>query len=112
MATPAVIFWYFEIKISQQVLPTAATLTPQAVLMAWRVAVICTERGTDIECYCVCCEGLAEGSMEILRKTMNYGPDTLAKQKIHAVCTTYVHIFLSYKRFPLLTNDNFTVVVD
>ena len=29
-------------RISQQVLPTAATPTPQSVLMAWRVAVIRT----------------------------------------------------------------------
>jgi len=27
----------------------------------WRKAI---ERGTDTECYCVCCEGLAEGNRE------------------------------------------------
>jgi hypothetical protein len=42
-----------DFKISQQVLPTTATPTPQSVWMAWRVAVIRTERGTDTECYCV-----------------------------------------------------------
>jgi len=31
-------------RISQQVLPTSATLPPQSVLMAWQAAVICTER--------------------------------------------------------------------
>jgi len=34
------------------------TPTPQSVLMAWRVAVICRERGKVTECYCVGSEGL------------------------------------------------------
>jgi hypothetical protein len=50
-------------KISLLVLPTAATPTPQSDLMAWRAAVICTERRTDIEYYSVCCEDLADGNI-------------------------------------------------
>ena len=34
------------------------------------------ERGTDTECYWVCCEGLAEGNIQTLwRVTVNYSPD-------------------------------------
>jgi len=45
-------------RILQQVLPAAASPPPQSFLMTWRATVICTERGTGTECYCVCCEGL------------------------------------------------------
>ena len=55
-------------SIFQQQLPTAVTPTGQSVLMALRVAAICTERGTDIECYCVCCKGLG--------RAMQRGTDT------------------------------------
>jgi len=34
-------------------LPTATIPTPQPVLMAWRAAVICTERGNETEFYSV-----------------------------------------------------------
>ena len=51
--------------------------------------------GTDTECYCVSCEGLAVGDIETLwETTMNCRPDTLAKQKIHALCMIYVHTLL------------------
>ena len=53
-------------RISQQVLPRAATPTAESVLVAWRAAVICTERGTDTECYCVCCEDVGNESTKIL----------------------------------------------
>ena len=45
-------------RISEQVLPTAATPTQKSGLMSWRAAVICGQRGTDTECYCVCCDVL------------------------------------------------------
>ena len=31
------------------------------VVRVWGRAI---QRGTDIECYCVCCEGLGEGNIE------------------------------------------------
>jgi len=49
-------------RISERVLPTTATPTPQSVLTAWRAAVICTEGGTDIECYCFCFEDVGKDS--------------------------------------------------
>jgi len=43
-------------RISQHMLGTAATPTPQSVLMACNAALICTERGIAVEHYCVCYE--------------------------------------------------------
>ena len=59
-----------------------------------------------------CCEGMEVGNVETLWKTMNCGPDTLAKQKttctLHDICT---YITLNYESFRPLTNDKYTVVV-
>ena len=67
-------------RISQQVLPTAATPTAQSVLVAWRAAVICTERGTGTECYCVCCEDVGNDSTKILwRVSVNCGYEPAVK---------------------------------
>ena len=73
---------FFCTRISQQLLHTAETPTPQSVLKPWRAAVICTERGTDTECCCVCCEDLAEGNIETLQRvTVNCCPETTIKNE-------------------------------
>jgi hypothetical protein len=89
-------------RISQQVLPTAVTPTLQSILKAWRTVVICTERGTDTECYCVCCEGLAEGYIETLwRVAVNCGPENAVTEhaNLHDI---YKHITLNYSFSPVL----------
>jgi hypothetical protein len=63
-------------RISQQVLPTAATPSPQSVLMTWRAAVIYTERGTAVDPYCVCYEDMGKDNTRILwRVAVNCGPE-------------------------------------
>jgi len=54
-------------RISQQVFEAKVTPTPQSVLMAWRAAAICTERGTAVERYCVCYYDVAKNTMRTLQ---------------------------------------------
>jgi len=65
--------------------------------MAWRVAMICRERlsGIDSIYYCVLGEVMAVCSVEnLFRFAVNCGADGTVKQKINALRTTYVCIFL------------------
>jgi len=54
-------------RIAQQVFEAKSTPTPQSVLMAWRAAAICTERGTAVEAYCVCYYNVAKNKMRTLQ---------------------------------------------
>ena len=43
--------------------------------MAWRAAVICTERETDTECYCVCYDDVGKDNAKSLWSvSVNCGP--------------------------------------
>ena len=98
---------FFCTRISQQLLPTAVTPTPQSVLKAWRAAVICTERGTDTECCCVCCEDRAEGNIETLQRVaVNCGPQNPIKNdQMKFALYIYTHT-LYYCLFSGLSNDH------
>jgi hypothetical protein len=44
--------------------------------MAWRAAVICTERENDTECYCVCYDDVRKDNAKSLWiVSVNYGPE-------------------------------------
>jgi len=62
--------------------------------MAWQAVVICREKGTDTECYCVCFEDLGKNKKNTLwMVVVNYGLEPTVNK-------VYVHFQNIYTRCP------------
>jgi hypothetical protein len=89
------------------------TPTLQSELIESQAAVICTERETDTECDCVCCEDVGKDNRRTLwRVLVNCGPNKYYITNTCILQDVYTCINLNYSLLSLvLTNDKFTVVL-